>query len=178
MSNTNIDNTNSNLTIKTKIKSLSSSVFYATGRRKTSVARIFMKTGSGKIFVNNKGINEYFAGHKSACMVAKQPLDLLDLDKIFDIKITVLGGGFSGQAGAIRLGISRAIVNFEKNNENKPEALDKISNSEEKIVEDLSLLKYKKILKENGYLTRDARKVERKKPGLHKARKAPQFSKR
>ncbi|WP_339044843.1 30S ribosomal protein S9 [Candidatus Zinderia endosymbiont of Aphrophora alni] len=124
---------------------------YGTGRRKSSVARVFIKKGSGKIIINNKIATKYFS-RKTGLMILLQPLKVIDCLKFFDIKVNVLGGGESGQAGAIRHGISRALVDYNKN--------------------------YKIKLSKLGFLTRDSRRVERKKVGLHKARKAKQFSKR
>ncbi|MBW9259405.1 MAG: 30S ribosomal protein S9 [Candidatus Thiodiazotropha sp. (ex. Lucinisca nassula)] len=122
-----------------------------TGRRKSSTARVFLTTGSGNITVNNRPLDEYF-GRETARMVVRQPLESTEtLDKV-DIKVTVRGGGTTGQAGAIRHGISRAL-----------DAYDESLHS---------------ALRKSGFLTRDARAVERKKVGLHKARKRPQFSKR
>ena len=130
---------------------MSTEIFYATGRRKTSSARVYLKNGKGDISVNDRKLDEYF-GRKVAQMLVMQPLELLDLSKKLDIKIKVKGGGSFGQAGAIRHGISRALVEFDEN--------------------------LRGPLRQAGFLTRDARKVERKKVGLHKARKKPQFSKR
>lgn len=125
--------------------------YYATGRRKSSTARVFMKPGSGNITINTRNLEDYF-GRETSRMVVRQPLELVEmLDKV-DLKITVRGGGNNGQAGAIRHGISRALVEY---------------NSE-----------LKTDLRSAGFITRDARAVERKKIGLHKARKKPQFSKR
>lgn len=125
--------------------------YYGTGRRKSSSARVFMKSGSGNITVNKKPLEDYF-GRKTAHMIVRQPLETADMLSNFDFNITVQGGGGSGQAGAIRLGISRALVNYD-------EAL-------------------RGTLRKAGFLTRDAREVERKKVGLRKARKATQYSKR
>jgi small subunit ribosomal protein S9 len=125
--------------------------YYGTGRRKSSVARVFMKAGSGQITVNKRNLNEYF-DRETACMVVRQPLVLVNFDDKFDFNITVKGGGGTGQAGAIRLGITRALMQFDETL--RPE------------------------LRTAGFVTRDARSVERKKVGLHKARKRPQFSKR
>ncbi len=121
------------------------------GRRKTSKARVFLTKGSGKISVNKKTLEEYF-GREVAKMVVMQPLEAINQASGFDVKATVSGGGNFGQAGALRLGIARALVKFD--NELKP------------------------VLKKEGFLTRDSRKVERKKVGLRKARKRPQYSKR
>jgi len=126
-------------------------VFYSTGRRKESTARVFLSKGTGKITVNSNPIEKYF-GRETNIMVVKQALKLTEtLDKT-DIKITVKGGGSSGQAGAIKLGIARALLKFDDT--------------------------LRPILKKNGFLTRDARVVERKKVGLRKSRKDVQFSKR
>ncbi len=125
--------------------------YYATGRRKSSTARVFMKAGSGKLTINTRSIEDYF-GRETSRMVVRQPLELVEmLDKV-DLKITVRGGGNNGQAGAIRHGISRALVEYDS--------------------------ELKSELRKAGFITRDSRKVERKKIGLHKARKRPQFSKR
>tara|TARA_B110000196_G_scaffold182603_1_gene156489 strand:- start:180 stop:566 length:387 start_codon:yes stop_codon:yes gene_type:complete len=121
------------------------------GRRKTSTARVFLEKGTGSIIVNKKKLEEYF-GREVAQMVVKQPLETVEMLDGFDIKATVSGGGSFGQAGAIRLGIARALVKYD-------EAL-------------------KPALRKEGFLTRDSRKVERKKVGLVKARKSKQFSKR
>ena len=125
--------------------------YYGTGRRKSSSARVFMKSGSGSITVNKLPIEEFF-GRETSRMIVRQPLDVTDMNDKFDINVTVAGGGSSGQAGAIRLGIARALLKYD-------EAM-------------------RGDLKSSGLLTRDARKVERKKVGLHKARRATQFSKR
>ena len=124
---------------------------YGTGRRKTSTARVFLRQGSGQITINGKSLDDYF-GRQTSRMVVRQPLELVEMSKKFDIVITVEGGGASGQAGAIRHGITRALLEFDENL--KPD------------------------LRRAGYVTRDAREVERKKVGLRKARKRPQFSKR
>ena len=124
---------------------MSTEIFYATGRRKTSSARVYLKKGKGDISVNDRKLDEYF-GRKVAQMLVMQPLELLDLSKKLDIKIKVKGGGSFGQAGAIRHGISRALTSFDE--ELRPQ------------------------LKKAGLLTRDPRRVERKKPGLVKARKS------
>ena len=124
---------------------------YGTGRRKTSTARVFLRPGSGQITINGKALDEYF-GRQTSRMVVRQPLQLVQMAEKFDIVITVEGGGASGQAGAIRHGITRALVEYDEN--------------------------LKGDLRRAGYVTRDAREVERKKVGLRKARKRPQFSKR
>jgi len=125
--------------------------YYGTGRRKSSTARVFMKNGSGQVTINSKPLEEYF-GRKTAHMIVRQPLERTDMLSNFDFNITVKGGGGSGQAGAIRLGISRALLSYD-------EAL-------------------RPALRGAGLLTRDSREVERKKVGLRKARKATQYSKR
>ena len=130
---------------------MSSERLYATGRRKTSSARIYLSQGDGAITVNNKELADYF-GREVAQMVVKQPLVSTELTQGVDIKATVTGGGSFGQAGAIRLGIARALVEYDET--------------------------LKPVLKKEGFLTRDSRKVERKKVGLRKARKRPQYSKR
>tara|TARA_B100000700_G_scaffold50584_1_gene53734 strand:+ start:1154 stop:1546 length:393 start_codon:yes stop_codon:yes gene_type:complete len=130
---------------------MSSEIFYATGRRKTSSARVYLKKGKGNISVNDRTLNEYF-GRKVAQMLVMQPLELLDLSEKIDVNVKVKGGGSFGQAGAIRHGISRALTSYDE--EFRPQ------------------------LKKAGLLTRDPRRVERKKPGLVKARKSKQFSKR
>jgi len=130
---------------------MAASNYYGTGRRKSSTARVFMKSGSGNITVNSKSLEDYF-GRKTAHMIIRQPLESADMVSNFDFNITVKGGGGSGQAGAIRLGISRALLSYD-------EAL-------------------RPTLRQAGFLTRDSREVERKKVGLRKARKATQYSKR
>ena len=122
-----------------------------TGRRKSSVARVFLKKGSGKITVNGKSIEQFF-GRQTSIMICKQPLVLTDHVETFDIQVNVAGGGESGQAGAVRRGITRALIDYDANL--KPQ------------------------LSAAGYVTRDAREVERKKVGLHSARRRKQFSKR
>tara|TARA_B100001250_G_C19728682_1_gene757332 strand:+ start:453 stop:860 length:408 start_codon:yes stop_codon:yes gene_type:complete len=134
-----------------EVKLMSTETHYATGRRKTSSARVYLKKGKGNILVNDKKLDEYF-GRKVAQMLVMQPLELLDLAEKFDIDIKVKGGGSFGQAGAIRHGISRALTNYDE--------------------------ELRSQLKKAGLLTRDPRRVERKKPGLVKARKSKQFSKR
>lgn len=128
-----------------------SNFYYGTGRRKKSVARVYLKDGSGKITVNKKDFDEYFK-FETLKFIVKQPLNLTNNLSKFDIKVNVYGGGYTGQAGAIRHGIARALVVFDKD--------------------------LKQILKKSGFITRDPRMKERKKYGLKKARKAPQFSKR
>ena len=145
----NIETQNSSSSIEPKLDNLGRA--YATGRRKTSVSRVWVKHGSNKILVNGKPSKEYFK-RKIYSTILEEPLYKTDnLDKL-EIFATVSGGGLSGQAGALRHGISRALVNFDPSLRNK--------------------------LKKAGFLTRDARKVERKKFGKHKARRSPQFSKR
>lgn len=124
---------------------------YATGRRKSSAARVFLSAGSGNIVVNGRPLDEYF-GRETARMVVRQPLEVADLLKSVDVKVTVKGGGTTGQAGAIRHGIARALSEYDEGLHSP--------------------------MRRAGFLTRDAREVERKKVGLHKARKRPQYSKR
>lgn len=138
----------------------------ATGRRKTSIARVFLKKGKGEITINGKPVDEYF-GRKTERMVVYQALKVVDLEKNFDIKVTVVGGGTSGQAGAIRHGIARALVNYDEDTDDGGESGSGGA---------MSLRR--KLRTATDYLTRDARMVERKKVGLHKARKGTQFSKR
>ena len=125
--------------------------YYGTGRRKSSTARVFLTKGTGQIMVNDRPLDEFF-GRETARMIVRQPLERLELLDNFDINATVTGGGISGQAGAIRLGLSRALLEYDEELRSK--------------------------LRAAGFLTRDAREVERKKVGLHKARKATQYSKR
>jgi small subunit ribosomal protein S9 len=126
--------------------------YYGTGRRKTSAARVFLRPGgSGQVIVNGKPLDEYF-GRETARMIVRQPLEHVEMTDRFDVKVTVKGGGSTGQAGAIRHGITRALMAYD-------EAL-------------------RPGLRRAGYVTRDPREVERKKVGLHKARRAPQYSKR
>ncbi len=132
--------------------------FCGTGRRKSSVARVILTPGKGKITVNGVDVNEYMP-FDVLVMDLKQPLVVTNNEETFDIEANVTGGGFSGQTGAIRLGIARALLEYDKENEGKEDS-------------------YRKILKSNGFITRDARSKERKKYGLKAARRAPQFSKR
>ncbi|MBQ3681876.1 30S ribosomal protein S9 [Succinimonas sp.] len=125
--------------------------YYGTGRRKSSTARVFIKQGTGKIEINKRSLEDYF-GRETARMVVRQPLELLSIGDKLDLYITVSGGGISGQAGAIRHGITRALIEYDES--------------------------FRSELRKAGYVTRDARCVERKKVGLHKARKRPQYSKR
>ncbi len=125
--------------------------YYGTGRRKTSSARVFVSKGTGDITVNNRTLDQYF-GREVARMIVRQPLELVEVTGQFDVKITVAGGGSFGQAGAIRHGLSRALLQYDEG--------------------------LRSTLRKAGFLTRDAREVERKKVGLHKARKRPQYSKR
>lgn len=137
--------------------------YYGTGRRKSSVARVFLRPGKGKITVNNRNLEDYF-GRETACMIVRQPLETVDLLNKFDIYVTVTGGGISGQAGAVRLGLARALVNYDE--QDLPENAEADENS------------FRRKLRAKGLLTRDARIVERKKVGLRGARRRPQFSKR
>ena len=136
-----------------------SRVFYGTGRRKSSVARVrLIPSGSGKITVNGRDVNEYMP-FEVLVMDLKQPLQITNNMETFDIECNVSGGGFSGQTGAIRLGITRALLEYDKENEKNDDS-------------------YRKMLKKAGMVTRNPRSKERKKPGLKAARRAPQFSKR
>ncbi len=134
-------------------------VWTATGRRKRSSAQVRMTSGSGKILVNGVDVNEYMP-YPTLVMDLKQPLVATGNEDRFDIEVTVKGGGFSGQTGAIRLGITRALMEYDKNTDQTRDDA------------------YRKVLKDAGFVTRDPRVKERKKPGLKKARRAPQFSKR
>ncbi|HKX57701.1 MAG TPA: 30S ribosomal protein S9 [Xanthomonadales bacterium] len=125
--------------------------FYGTGRRKSSTARVFLTRGTGNIVVNDRPLDEFF-GRKTSRMIVRQPLEKIEMADKFDLMVTVEGGGMSGQAGAIRLGLTRALMEYDG--------------------------ELRKTLRQAGYVTRDAREVERKKVGLHKARRAVQFSKR
>jgi len=125
--------------------------YYGTGRRKTSTARVFLRSGSGNITINGRSIDEYF-GREVARMIVRQPLQLTELSDKFDARVTVKGGGSFGQAGAIRHGLTRALMDYDES--------------------------LRPALRAEGFVTRDAREVERKKVGLRKARRRPQFSKR
>ena len=125
--------------------------YYATGRRKSSSARVYLRPGNGEITINNRPLDVFF-GRETSRMVVRQPLELTEMLEKFDVKVNVTGGGITGQAGAIRHGITRALIEYD-------EAL-------------------RSPLRKAGFVTRDAREVERKKIGLHKARKRPQYSKR
>jgi small subunit ribosomal protein S9 len=130
---------------------MSATQYYGTGRRKTSTARVFLTSGTGNITINDRTI-EHFFGREVARMIVRQPLELVEMSEKFDLNITVKGGGSFGQAGAIRHGITRALMVYDEN--------------------------LRPALRKAGFVTRDAREVERKKVGLRKARKKPQFSKR
>lgn len=134
-------------------------VYMGTGRRKASVARVRMTSGKGKITINGRDINEYLP-FPTLVMDLCQPLDVTNTRDKFDIEVNVKGGGFSGQTGAIRLGIARALLEYDSNTDPNSET------------------SFRRILKANGFITRDPREKERKKYGLKKARRAPQFSKR
>lgn len=125
--------------------------FYGTGRRKTSTARVFLRPGNGSIKVNNRDLDAFF-GRKTAQMIVRQPLELMNLTDRFDVTVSVSGGGTTGQAGAIRHGLTRALMQYDKS--------------------------LRSPLRKAGFVTRDAREVERKKVGLRKARRATQYSKR
>jgi len=130
---------------------MATDIYYSTGRRKSSSARVFMRRGDGNITINNRALEQYF-GRETGHMVVRQPLETVELLGQMDFNITVKGGGISGQAGAIRHGITRALIVYDES--------------------------LRRPLRKAGFVTRDAREVERKKVGLHKARKRPQFSKR
>jgi len=132
-------------------KIMADAQYYGTGRRKTSTARVFIKNGKGDITVNKKPLDVFF-GRKTAQMIVRQPLELTDTNGKFDVNVTVKGGGITGQAGAIRHGLTRALMNYDES--------------------------LRSSLRKAGFVTRDAREVERKKVGLRKARRATQFSKR
>ena len=130
---------------------MASEQYYGTGRRKSSTARVFLTRGSGQILVNDRPLDEFF-GRETARMIVRQPLERVEMTDTFDINATVTGGGISGQAGAIRMGLTRALIEYDG--------------------------ELRRPLRKAGFVTRDAREVERKKVGLHKARKATQYSKR
>lgn len=130
---------------------MTEALFYGTGRRKTSTARVYLKPGGGEITVNNRPLDKFF-GRQTARMIVRQPLDLMELTDKFDISVTVSGGGTTGQAGAIRHGLTRALLQYDESMRSR--------------------------LRKAGFVTRDAREVERKKVGLRKARRATQYSKR
>jgi small subunit ribosomal protein S9 len=130
---------------------MSDTFYYGTGRRKTSTARVFLKSGKGAITVNKKPLDVFF-GRKTAQMIVRQPLELTQLGENFDVNVTVKGGGTTGQAGAIRHGLTRALMQYDES--------------------------LRPNLRQAGFVTRDAREVERKKVGLRKARRATQYSKR
>jgi len=130
---------------------MSDTHFYGTGRRKSSTARVFLTNGSGQIKINNRPLDRFF-GRETAQMIVRQPLELLSMTDKFDLKVTVNGGGTTGQAGAIRHGLTRALMKYDES--------------------------LRPVLRKAGFVTRDAREVERKKVGLRKARRATQYSKR
>jgi small subunit ribosomal protein S9 len=130
---------------------MATNVYYGTGRRKTSTARVYLAPGTGRIIVNKRPLDEYF-GRETSRMVVRQPLETIEMTDKVDIEVSVRGGGPNGQAGAIRHGITRALMAYDET--------------------------FRSPLRRAGYVTRDAREVERKKVGLHKARKRPQYSKR
>jgi small subunit ribosomal protein S9 len=130
---------------------MATSTNYGTGRRKTSTARVFLRPGKGEITVNDRTLDQFF-GRKTARMIVRQPLELVQLESKFDIAVTVKGGGTTGQAGAIRHGLTRALIDYDET--------------------------LRKSLRDAGFVTRDSREVERKKVGLRKARRGTQFSKR
>ncbi|HVV67603.1 MAG TPA: 30S ribosomal protein S9 [Gammaproteobacteria bacterium] len=135
---------------------------YGTGRRKVASARVFLRPGQGRITINKRSLEDYF-GRETSRMVVRQPLVALDILNKFDLYVTVAGGGASGQAGAIRHGIARALIDYDEEDGQSTTG---------------GAVSWRKILRQAGFVTRDPRVVERKKVGLHKARKAPQYSKR
>lgn len=154
--------------------------YYGTGRRKSSVARVFMRPGTGKIVINGRSLEEYFS-RETGRMVVMQPLMLLNVASQFDFHITVKGGGSSGQAGAVRLGITRALMAFDErgnaaNDSLEVEEADGGTGGEDGTQD--ATVSWRKQLRVAGFVTRDAREVESKKVGLHKSRKARQFRKR
>jgi small subunit ribosomal protein S9 len=130
---------------------MATQAFYGTGRRKSSTARVHIRPGKGSITVNNRSLDEFF-GRKTARMIVRQPLDATQLNDRFDVSVSVSGGGITGQAGAIRHGLTRALMAYDES--------------------------LRPVLRRSGFVTRDAREVERKKVGLRKARRATQYSKR
>jgi|SRR5882757_3813361 len=130
---------------------MATSTNYGTGRRKTATARVFLQAGTGNIVVNGRAIDEFF-GRKTGSMIVRQPLGVVNLETKFDVSVTVCGGGTTGQAGAIRHGLTRALIEYDET--------------------------LRKPLRDGGFVTRDAREVERKKVGFRKARRGTQFSKR
>ena len=130
---------------------MATSINYGTGRRKTSTARVYLQKGKGAITVNGKPIDQFF-GRKTGSMIVRQPLQTVSMEENFDVTVTVAGGGITGQAGAIRHGLTRALIEYDEGN--------------------------REALRKAGFVTRDSREVERKKVGLRKARKRPQYSKR
>jgi small subunit ribosomal protein S9 len=130
---------------------MAATVNYGTGRRKSSTARVYMQAGSGRITINNRPIDEFF-GRETGRMIVRQPLEVVQLASTFDIRVQVDGGGITGQAGAIRHGIARALISYDES--------------------------LRRPLRQAGFVTRDAREVERKKVGRRKARRGPQYSKR
>jgi len=130
---------------------MATDIYYGTGRRKTSAARVFLRPGKGEILVNGRSLDVFF-GRETARMIVRQPLELSQLESKFDIQVSVRGGGTTGQAGAIRHGITRALMEYDES--------------------------LRQPLRKAGFVTRDAREVERKKVGLRKARRATQYSKR
>jgi small subunit ribosomal protein S9 len=142
---------------------------YGTGRRKTSTARVFLMKGKGNIIINDRTLDEYF-GRETSRMVVRQPLIAADMLNSFDVHVTVCGGGINGQAGAIRHGIARALVKYDEGDSTGETGGEAGGDAGENTM--------RKIMRRAGYMTRDAREVERKKVGRHKARKGTQYSKR
>ncbi len=153
---------------------------YGTGRRKTAIARVFMKKGTGNMTVNGKAIEAYFGGLKTAAMMVRRPLELLECATQFDLKITVKGGGLIGQAGAVRHGITRALMAYDEDGMPAAVAVQAREGDEVEAAEDapVGILSWRRRLRAEGLVTRDSREVERKKVGHRKARKVEQYSKR
>jgi len=147
--------------------------FYGTGRRKESVARVFLRKGEGKFTINGRELADYFP-RETARMIIARPINEVDMQDRFDIMVTVKGGGISGQAGAVRLGLARALIDYDEEGGKSKGGTIKIASEEGEGV----ALTFRQKLRQGGHLTRDARCVERKKVGLRKARKRCQFSKR
>jgi len=145
---------------------------YGTGRRKTCRARVYLTRGTGQIIINDRSLEDYFGGRKAAHMIVRQPLVLLGLEKKFDVKVNVCGSGPMGQAGAIRHGITRALLQYDE------EGMPVQQDDEEGGSGGTGAQSFRQTLRKAGYVTRDSREVERKKVGHRKARKVEQYSKR
>lgn len=168
--------------------------YQGTGRRKTCTARVFLRPGTGKITINKKTVEEYFGGRKTAHVMVRQPLKLVDMEKKFDVIVNVCGGGPMGQAGATRHGITRALLQYDESGlapqmtvtaqllgQTLGESLhgdEEASGEEGQGGEETGAMSLRRVLRKAGFVTRDSRKVERKKVGHRKARKVEQYSKR